>query len=74
MNCWTSAHALFLTRRQRVLVKATEVLGSADIARHWLIRPAIGLANRPPCALLENSRGYTYVCDFLCRLEYGVYT
>lgn len=40
---WTFCHGAFLARRQRVLQKATEVLGSRDIAENWLFHPAIGL-------------------------------
>lgn len=73
-QCWTSGHGAFLARRQRILQKATEVLGSRGIAELWLIRPAIGLGYFAPCSLLAQYESYTQVCDLLFRLEYGVYT
>lgn len=73
-QCWTSDHRVFLVRRHRILEKSTEVLGSRDIAQRWLISPAIGLGHLAPCSLLGKYESYTEVSDFLCRLEYGVYT
>lgn len=73
-HCWTDAHLVFLARRRCVMAKATEVFGCTDIAKHWLTRPAIGLAHLSPCSLLSNNQGYAEVFDYLYRLEYCVYT
>lgn len=74
LNCWVANHLLLLTRSQRVMAKAKEVFGRIEIEKHWFVRPAIGLAHLAPCSLLGNHQSYEEVCDYLCRLEYCVYT
>jgi putative toxin-antitoxin system antitoxin component (TIGR02293 family) len=57
-----------------VVAKATRVLGSQDEAEQWLKRPAIGLDQQRPIALLTTPAGVKLVDDYLGRLEYDVYT
>lgn len=54
--------------------RATEILGDDELARDWLLKPAIGLENRRPVDLLSTSAGMEAVEDYLTRIEYGVYT
>ncbi|XVN16259.1 DUF2384 domain-containing protein [Pseudomonas corrugata] len=56
-----------------VLEKATEVLGSRELAEQWMAKPARGLDGETPIDLISNSVGYELVTDFLTRIEYGVY-
>jgi putative toxin-antitoxin system antitoxin component (TIGR02293 family) len=56
-----------------VLEKATEVLGSRELAEQWMVKPARGLDGEVPIDLISNSVGYELVTDFLTRIEYGVY-
>ncbi|MDB6141363.1 MAG: toxin-antitoxin system antitoxin subunit [Pseudomonas sp.] len=56
-----------------VLEKATEVLGSRELAEQWMIKPARGLDGELPIDLISNSVGYELVTDFLTRMDYGVY-
>jgi putative toxin-antitoxin system antitoxin component (TIGR02293 family) len=57
-----------------ILAKATEVFGSQEAAKRWLIEPAIGLDRKRPIDLLSTPTGAEMVEKFLGRLEYGVYT
>lgn len=56
-----------------VLEKATDVLGSRELAEQWMVKPARGLDGEMPIDLISNSVGYELVTDFLTRIEYGVY-
>jgi len=56
-----------------ILAKATDVLGSQDVAERWLEAPAIGLDQRRPIDLLSTPAGVELVEDYLVRLDYGVY-
>lgn len=56
-----------------VLEKATQVLGSRELAEQWMVKPARGLDGETPIDLISNSVGYELVTDFLTRIEYGVY-
>jgi len=56
-----------------ILAKATDVLGSQDVAEKWLETPAIGLDQRRPIDLLSTPAGVELVEDYLVRLDYGVY-
>lgn len=56
-----------------VLEKATDVLGSRELAEQWMVKPARGLDGEIPIDLISNSVGYELVTDFLTRIEYGVY-
>jgi putative toxin-antitoxin system antitoxin component (TIGR02293 family) len=56
-----------------ILVKAAPLLGGAEAAERWLVKPAIGLGRRRPLDLLETPAGYALVSDHLTQLEFGVY-
>jgi putative toxin-antitoxin system antitoxin component (TIGR02293 family) len=56
-----------------VLEKATDVLGSRELAEQWMVKAARGLDGEVPIDLISNSVGYELVTDFLTRIEYGVY-
>lgn len=56
-----------------MLEKATDVLGSRELAERWMVKPARGLDGEMPIDLIANSVGYELVTDFLTRVEYGVY-
>ncbi|EMW0968923.1 MbcA/ParS/Xre antitoxin family protein [Pseudomonas alloputida] len=72
-HCWSSQHRCFVARREQVQGQAAYVLGNNRLAAEWLKRPAIGLDRRIPCSLLADAQGYRQVCDYLMRIEYGVY-
>jgi len=58
---------------ERVVAKATEVMGSKEEALLWLKRPAMWLDGKAPISLLVDLRGTEQVLTYLMRLEYGVH-
>ncbi|GAB3583644.1 type II RES/Xre toxin-antitoxin system antitoxin [Hymenobacter daeguensis] len=48
-----------------------EVFGSLTAFRRWLDKPAYGLDNQPPLALLETSGGIDLVADEVDRIAHG---
>ncbi len=74
LACWSGEHRAFLARREQILQIGTRAFGNRAFAETWLSKPALGLGHRVPCSLLANHSEYVQVEDFLCRLEYGVYT
>lgn len=70
LTCEQSTRALHYAE---VLEKATDVLGSRELAEQWMVKPARGLDGEMPIDLISNSVGYELVTDFLTRIEYGVY-
>lgn len=65
-----STRALYFAE---IMEKATEVLGSRDLAEQWMSEPARGLDGLAPVDLIANAIGYELVNDFLTRMDYGVY-
>ena len=63
-----------LLRLARVLVAATETLGSEDKAREWLTSENRALGGAVPIGLLDTGLGFEEVMDILTRVEYGVYS
>jgi putative toxin-antitoxin system antitoxin component (TIGR02293 family) len=57
-----------------ILSRAIEVLGSQELAEHWLEQPALALSGERPIDLLRTPAGIEMVETLLIRLEYGVYT
>lgn len=57
-----------------VFALAERVIGPHQIAQRWITAPSLGLNGYAPIDLLINPFGYEIVCDFLARLEYGVYS
>lgn len=74
IGCWAPAHRAFLTRHQQILQIAIGVFGRRELAERWMISPALGLGHHAPCTLLGHHATYALLCDFLERLEHGVYT
>jgi uncharacterized protein (DUF2384 family) len=72
-GCWSLVHRCFEGRRKQVLITATHVLGSRQVAEHWLYTPARGLDYQVPCLMLSNHSGYERVDTLLRQIEYGVY-
>jgi len=62
-----------LWRLAVVLVKAAPLLGGAEPAERWLLKPAMGLGHRRPLDLLETPAGCELVADHLIQLEFSVY-
>jgi putative toxin-antitoxin system antitoxin component (TIGR02293 family) len=58
----------------KILAKATEVLGTREVAEQWRASPAMALDRRRPVELLATAAGVEMVADLLGRIEYGVYT
>ena len=48
-----------------------ELFGSLPAFRRWLDKPAYGLDNQPPLALLETSGGIDLVADEVARIAHG---
>jgi len=63
-----------LLRLARVLVAATDVLGSEIKARRWLVGENRALGGRAPIKLLDTGIGFQEVIDALKRIEYGVFS
>lgn len=61
-------------RFSKVLVTATEILGSKKHAKEWLLSENRGLGGRCPIDLLDTGIGFEDVMDALQRIEYGVYS
>lgn len=59
--------------RAEVTVIATRVLGTSELAEHWLTHPALALDGRRPLDLLTTAAGIQAVKDLLTRMEFGVY-
>lgn len=57
----------------RVSDQATKVLGSPELAREWLKKPARGLDGQTPIELIATAQGCKQVADLLERVEHGVY-
>ena len=51
--------------------QGTEVFGEATAFRRWLGKPAYGLDNQPPLALLQTSGGIDLVAEEVSRIAYG---
>ena len=62
-----------LWRLAVVLAKTAPLLGGAEAAERWLVKPAIGLGGRRPLDLVETPVGYELVVDHLTQLEFSVY-
>lgn len=63
-----------LLRAVRVVLRATEALGSSARARVWLRTPNRALRGEEPIALLETDIGARMVERTLGRIEHGVYS
>lgn len=61
-------------RFSKVMVTATEVLGTRDKARQWVLTENIALAGNRPIDLLDTGIGFGDVMDELQRIEHGVYS
>ncbi len=72
-SCWSSQFRCFVARRDQVRSLAAFVLGNDRLASDWLTQPALGLGGRAPCSLLADIAGYRHVCEYLVRIDYGVY-
>ncbi|WP_418942072.1 antitoxin Xre/MbcA/ParS toxin-binding domain-containing protein [Pseudomonas putida] len=72
-RCWSSQFRCFVARKDQVRSQAAFVLGNDRLASDWLIQPALGLGGRTPCSLLADNEGYRHVCEYLLRIDYGVY-
>lgn len=63
-----------LLRATRILVRASEALGSTETAAIWLRTANRGLRGMAPLALLETDLGAQIVERTLGRIEQGVYS
>ncbi len=61
-------------RFSKVMVTATEVLGSRDKAKQWVLTENVALAGNRPIDLLDTGIGFGDVMDVLQRIEHGVYS
>jgi putative toxin-antitoxin system antitoxin component (TIGR02293 family) len=62
-----------LMRLVRVFAEAKHVLGSAEKARRWVLKPSRALAGAIPISLLDTDIGANAVFEELGRIEYGVF-
>jgi len=65
---------LGLHRSVEVWTRAIDVMGSADLARQWLNKPAIALNHQKPIDVLVTPEGAQQILDLLYGLDYGFYT
>jgi putative toxin-antitoxin system antitoxin component (TIGR02293 family) len=63
-----------LLRLARVFAAATDVLGSEQKARQWLLAPNRALGGAAPIKLLDTGIGFQGAIDVLRRIEFGVYS
>lgn len=67
----------FGTKRQtpadQVVIEATRVFRSEDLAQVWLRSRIAGLDNERPLDLLASTDGLERVMDALGKIEYGMY-
>jgi putative toxin-antitoxin system antitoxin component (TIGR02293 family) len=69
-----STESELLFRLARVLAAATDVLGSNEKAREWLLARNRALGGAIPLGLLDTGIGFQEVLDVLMRIETGVYS
>lgn len=74
VECWSTQYRCFVGRREQILMTATHVLGTRNLAELWFIQPALGLRLHIPCTLISTQSGYTDVSNLLMQIEFGVYT
>ena len=63
-----------LLRLVRALATGTEILGSEDKARSWLLAENRALGGAVPITLLDTGIGFQEVMDVLNRIAHGVYS
>lgn len=61
-------------RLSKVVVAATDVLGSRGKAREWILAKNRALHGERPIDLLDTAIGFEDVLDVLRRIDYGVYS
>lgn len=61
-------------RFSKVMVTATDILGSRDKAREWILSENRALRGNRPIDLLDTGIGFADVMDILGRIEQGVYS
>jgi putative toxin-antitoxin system antitoxin component (TIGR02293 family) len=61
-------------RLSRVVVEATDVLGSRAKAREWILAKNRALHGERPIDLLDTAIGFEDVLDVLRRIDHGVYS
>lgn len=69
-----SAESDRLYRVANLAIRAEEVLGSTDKAKHWIHKANRALSGDSPLSRLDTEIGYQQVLDILSRIEYGVYS
>jgi len=57
-----------------VVAAGTDVLGSEENAKKWLVAENRALGGKPPITLLDTGIGFQDVVDVLGRIEHGVYS
>jgi inhibitor of KinA sporulation pathway (predicted exonuclease) len=60
--------------RALMIVHATSVLGSKELAEKWIETPAIALNGKRPVDLLATREGKIQVIELVRRMEYGIST
>ena len=60
-------------RAASALAHATDVLGSLEKARRWMLKANRSLGGAIPLSLLDTDIGAAAVNDALSRIEYGVF-
>jgi len=62
-----------ITKKQ-ILKQATEVFGSAEVAKEWMRTPNLVLSEKTPLECADTEDGLQEVLNLLGRLEHGVYS
>ena len=63
-----------LLRLARIFAAATDVLGSEEKARKWLVSENRALGGAVPIQLVDTGIGFQQAMDVLKRIEHGVYS
>jgi putative toxin-antitoxin system antitoxin component (TIGR02293 family) len=56
-----------------LLALATDLFGSEELARRWIMDPALGLNRRTPLEVSATPEGFEHVKGFIFQLKHGVY-
>lgn len=70
----SAAESERLLRLTRAITAATETLGAAHKAAHWLQSPVRALGGETPLSLLDTDIGLEQVLTILGRIDHGIFS
>lgn len=72
-SCWTDTYRCFEGRRATLILHASRVFGSVELAECWLAKPVRTLSELIPCEILSTDWGYKRIDAVLYQIEHCVY-